>query len=556
MHRPNRTSAMETVLLYHEQTKHHSHRYAASLGYLDWATQPNPFRRYHGAPLIKLDEVPPERNARPYDELFTGSNRPVQPIGHRLISQLFYDSLALSAWKTTAESRWSLRVNPSSGNLHPTEGYLVAGPIEKLGSEPAMYHYAPYEHALERRAKLTDDLWRSLSHGLPEEAFLVGLTSVYWRESWKYGERAFRYCMHDVGHAIGAIAIAATVLGWKIALLEMIDDEALSQLLGVHDQSDIEAEHADVLMAVYPGNATFDMALRRTYDMPAIHHTNTFGQPNPLSHGHHAWPIIDRISDATVRAAAPGKCFWRVDLDNGPAPQLLADHREGAARQIIRQRRSAVAMDRRTIVDAETFYLMLQRTVPPTANLVFDALPWPPKIALALFVHRVAGLEAGLYLLVRDAAQEPFLRQSIEGDFVWQTPPQCPDHLTLYLLKSADYQSVSRTIACHQDIAADSAFSVSMLAHFKPQMTSIGPWFYKRLFWETGIIGQLLYLEAEAAGIRSTGIGCFFDDKMHELLGLRDCSWQDLYHFTVGGAVDDPRLQTLQAYEHLQSEID
>jgi hypothetical protein len=26
-------------------------------------------------------------------------------------------------------------------------------------------------------------------------------------------------------------------------------------------------------------------------------------------------------------------------------------------------------------------------------------------------------------------------------------------------------------------------------------------------------------------------------------------AWQSLYHFTVGGAVDDARLQTLPAYE-------
>ena len=63
-------------------------------------------------------------------------------------------------------------------------------------------------------------------------------------------------------------------------------------------------------------------------------------------------------------------------------------------------------------------------------------------------------------------------------------------------------------------------------------------------------IGTLLYLEAEAAGVRSTGIGCFFDDAMHKTLGLEDRSFQTLYHFTVGGAVDDPRLRTLSAYTH------
>ena len=77
------------------------------------------------------------------------------------------------------------------------------------------------------------------------------------------------------------------------------------------------------------------------------------------------------------------------------------------------------------------------------------------------------------------------------------------------------------------------------------------PGLYRRLYWEAGAIGQILYLEAEAIGVAATGIGCFFDDRMHALLGLRDGEFQSLYHFTVGGRVDDTRLRTLDPYEHL-----
>ena len=64
------------------------------------------------------------------------------------------------------------------------------------------------------------------------------------------------------------------------------------------------------------------------------------------------------------------------------------------------------------------------------------------------------------------------------------------------------------------------------------------------------MIGQVLYLEAEAVGLRGTGIGCFFDDPMHGLLGLEGMLHQDLYHFTVGGPVEDRRLATLPPYPH------
>ncbi|HSE60582.1 MAG TPA: hypothetical protein VLA99_17905, partial [Nitrospiraceae bacterium] len=89
-------------------------------------------------------------------------------------------------------------------------------------------------------------------------------------------------------------------------------------------------------------------------------------------------------------------------------------------------------------------------------------------------------------------------------------------------------------------------------AEFEEPLQTIGPWVYPRLYWECGVIGQVLYLEAEAAGVRATGIGCFFDDPVHEVFGLKDRTFQSLYHFTVGGPVEDHRLTTLPPYGERQ----
>src|SRR5215213_8003196 len=91
-------------------------------------------------------------------------------------------------------------------------------------------------------------------------------------------------------------------------------------------------------------------------------------------------------------------------------------------------------------------------------------------------------------------------------------------------------------------IACDGFFSLGMLARLEEPLRNVGEWFYRRLFWECGLIGQVLYLEAEAAGARSTGIGCFYDDSVHEMLGVSGHAWQSLYHFSMGMAVDDSRL--------------
>lgn len=215
-----------------------------------------------------------------------------------------------------------------------------------------------------------------------------------------------------------------------------------------------------------------------------------------------------------------------------------------SAAQIIRQRRSLLACDGRTAIPAERFYRMLYRTMPVPG----DAIPWAPAIHFGLFVHRVEGIEPGLYAMARDAVKAEKLRAAMHGHFAWERPPGCPASLPLHLLERGDARGLATQVSCRQDIAGDGAFSLGMIAEYQASLVAHGPSFYRRLFWEAGAIGQVLYLEAEAAGVRATGIGCFFDDPVHQVFGLRDLEFQSLYHFTVGGYVDDPRLTTLPPY--------
>ena len=76
-----------------------------------------------------------------------------------------------------------------------------------------------------------------------------------------------------------------------------------------------------------------------------------------------------------------------------------------------------------------------------------------------------------------------------------------------------------------------------------------GAGFYRNLFCESGLVNQVLYLEAEEAGIGATGIGCYFDDPVHDVFGISSGDWQSFYHFTVGGPVEDRRLTTLAPYD-------
>ena len=129
----------------------------------------------------------------------------------------------------------------------------------------------------------------------------------------------------------------------------------------------------------------------------------------------------------------------------------------------------------------------------------WDALPWRPRIHLGLFVHRVNDVPTGLYVLARDPEKVETLRQAMRPEFLWQRPPSCPHGLPLFLLKEGDCRTLAASVSCGQDIAGDGAFSLGMIAEYMDSLVVYGAGFYRNLFWEAGLVGQVLYLEAEEA---------------------------------------------------------
>ena len=105
---------LRDIFQYHEQTKHHPYRYARALGYLDWETQPDPFRRFEGAPLHRLDLGAVDQGPL-WDDVYDPAQRKARPLGKPSVSELFFYAMALSATKQYMDNQWYLRCNPSSG---------------------------------------------------------------------------------------------------------------------------------------------------------------------------------------------------------------------------------------------------------------------------------------------------------------------------------------------------------------------------------------------------------------------------------------------------------
>lgn len=495
---------MNTALAYHEQTKHYYNRYARSLGYLDWEQQPNPYRSYNGATKFPLSLA--SSFDLTYRELF--EQKEACEISYESLSSFFRYALGLAAKKRFGASSWELRINASSGNLHPTEAYCILSAVEGLEDVSALYHYNSYYHELESLA--------NFDIVLPDDSFIVVLSSVIYREMWKYGERCYRYCALDFGHAYRALEVAAKLHGWQVKPLG-VSEEVCEHLTGL-DQKDRlderELESADIACIVGKGDVTFDENILKSLQ---IEHFDNIA--NRLCERYQRYEIVEEMDRATKASV--------VHIDQ---MQDTPKSSNKQATEVILKRRSAQAFNPYTsTMELELLLELLAGTKMKDA-----------KIDLVLYVHSVAGLERGLYLYKRSE-----MELQLKEEFAFKEVAE-----GLMLLQEGDVRAVAKNLSCKQDIAGDSAFAISMIADFEDVAKEDIR--YKERLFEAGRIGQQLYLDATSLGYAATGIGCFFDDAIHNLLGVDTAKAQVVYNFTIGKPIVDMRLQTLEPYSHLE----
>lgn len=514
--------SIQTVLRYHQETKHSQHRYASSLGYMDWATQPEPFRTYNGAKNIKLP-LAQENSTPPYHLL--DSNLPSAPLVLESLSQLLEFSMGIAAYKESQGNSWAVRCNASSGNLHPTESYVVLPPVfDNQNNKTSIYHYAPKNHSLETLAEFETDFWQEL----PQNSFMIGLSSITWREVWKYGERAFRYTQLDAGHAWQAFVVSAKMLGWIVTRVDSVNADEISTLLGLSQKKRFfERENPDMLFVVSPQSVDSSVNIGKLIDDIPLQFD---GIANQLSSSMKEWDIIKDIEDATQTIQIP-KNFQRLsNVQKNPSKN---------SKDVILNRRSVHIMQKDiSTITKEQFHIILK-------SIYYSQDSKEKSAHLCIFIHQVEGYEKGLYILTRNDRDINDLVEQMSSEFEWQET----EFYNLYKLQERDFALISKAISCNQDIASDGAFSLGMLCDFSQQIEVHGAHRYKELYWECGAIGQQLYLEATSLGLSGTGIGCFLDDMMHNVLGLKNNRYQILYHFTVGRGFVDKRIQTKPAYK-------
>jgi hypothetical protein len=344
-----------------------------------------------------------------------------------------------------------------------------------------------------------------------------------------------------MGHVLAALAYAAALHGWQPRLLRL-DSDAVSAALGVDRVTDfigVEAEEGEVIVNLH---APDDNEVSTLAPLVPPTWTHWSGKPSLLDpKPMYEWPVIEDVAASTRGSLPPSPPTQESESPHVVSTSTLA------ASQVILQRRSAQAFDGVSVMPNIVFRRVLAALL-PGGSPVWRLWPHAPRVNPVVLVHRVEGLHPGLYALPRSEAGLAGLKKAMPEMFTWSP---ADSELPFYQLLAAKAERTARTLSCHQDIASHSAATFLFIAEFAAPIHD-NPAAWRHLHWEAGMLGHCLTLEAEAAGWRGTGIGCFFDDAVHEVLGLAlgetNARYQVVYHFALGIPVDDARLTTLLAY--------
>ncbi len=458
----------------HEITKDTSARFIPP------SEKPVPFREWMGTERVKLP-VREDPDTPAYGMFFP------LPDGPEFSLENIAKFLELGAGITAVyggDLYKSVRVNPSAGNLHPEEVYVIL-------PQEGIFHYGVKEHSLYLRAGFPRELSEGLRSLLPDGGFFVAATAIYWRSVWKYGIRGFRYSLLDVGHLLGSLRASARLLGWDLVPVWNVSPDTLDVVLGFTDVDfpKGEEEYPQLLMAVIPLGGSYPSCIPK--DIVEMFRGLDFkGEPNRLSpdlSGPVTFPEIEALERETRKGYWEGFELLKSQVEVPTRKSDFPENVRGA--DVIRKRRSPFAFKGDSFLSGEVF----ERIVRLIHNTKDDG------IMFKVFTQRVTGLEDGVY--------DPYINPLKLGK------------VRRFLVK----------LTCNQKHVGDANLNFPILADMS--LAYEVPKLYRTIHYRGGALAQNIYLLAEMFGLQANAIGCFNDDLL-EVYSITDLTY--VHHISVG----------------------
>ncbi len=466
---------------------------------LDWANQPEPYKRYAGLRTIPLPGKvkPPEIML---SSLLGPARRRADPPAISL------DDLSLLLLLTltfTARSRdFLFRSAASAGALYPTEIYLAAREVS--GIEDGVYHFDIRDHGL--TPLLRGDANRGLRaatrmEGNDHPILTFVLTAVYFRSAWKYGDRSYRYDLLDSGHVLENLVLALKALQLGFSCSYDFDDDAVNRWLGLDEKSEAALAVLHVggsggfpppqgieAVQVPAGSSGRGAEKDGLGDYPLVREIHRSGVGRHSRDGEIVEPGGNAPPAAAARRVITGPFDWPEVMNYPEALSRRRSRRNFVRRPAGREALMALMSTASSVDPEEKGYLQ-----PVLAGFAAGA---------------GESVEPGFYLLDPEGKSAAPVRS---GLLMGEIAEACLDQMWL------------ANSALHFIFAAD-------LDRIDRSWSARG---YRYAMLSTGRIGQRLYLAATALGLGCCGIGAFYDRELGKILNLQE-SLSVLYLVAIG----------------------
>lgn len=458
---------------YHDLTSYSRHRMSGHA--LDWENQPTVFKNYPEGKKIALPEITDlARIQRDLFELLrcrevADVQTPPRTISE--LSELLLLTQALTARAQAGGKEYYFRSAASAGALYPTEIYALTSGIDGLGD--GLYHYSvsARELTLIREGALL------VASDIP--SVVLFFTAIFFRSSWKYRDRAYRYHLLDTGHVIENAMSALKAMNVSCKLSYDFDDKAVNRLLGLD-----ETKEATLALLEVPETG-ISLACQAE-DLPPL--PSSFGDASRTAPREKEYGVIREFHKACYTIhAAPSKEAVKDHLGvryEGPALPLLAETSPGSEYpEVLFTRRSRRDFNNRPM------------EVNKLKNLLSLMSHNGSLLSVGALIRAADGLSDSLFLI--DEKAEELLPVS-KGQLIEGMADICLHQLWL-----------SRASAHILFLAVPSLLD-----------RIFGARGYRYAMMEAGRLGQRLYLGAASLGIGCCGIGAFYDDEAAALLGI------------------------------------
>ncbi len=487
-------AAIPATRRYHEATNHLTDPTGLEAHYarsMNEAIRPRLHKLYPELAPIPLprDHAPSPIPALDAIADATGAGSPGEPVPDvAAIARLLLLSDGITRRIRRGDRVIDFRAAPCTGALYHVELYLVCGSLP--GLDAGVYHYGVHDHAL--RLLRPGDFRSFLvevsgnHEALAHAPAVMVTTSVYWRNAWKYLERAYRHTYWDTGTMLPNTLAVAAASGLPAHLVLSFADPLVATLL------DVDLDDEGVISMVALGRSTalppsapavepLDLPIEpyspRELDLPLIRETH---QATLLDDGTGAarWRSSN---SAAARISPPGQPLIELPApETQPVPQSPIE-------DVIRRRGSSRAFAREPITLGKLSTL-LDRTTRGIPSDVFGSDGVPFNSAY-LIVNAVTGLSPGAYAYHRE-------RHALEP---------------LDQLSEADARERSAYLALQQDLGGEAAVNIYFLVDLDSTLERFGERGYRLAQLDGSLVAGKIYLAAYALGFGATGL-TFYDD--------------------------------------------